>query len=79
MDNMVIVEVLYGYRGLQSNNVYMKPGKHGVNPSFAKYLVENGHAVYVDEPSEVEDNTVIEDEPSEVEDKPKRKRKKSSE
>lgn len=47
----VIVRILHGYRGVRTNNVYMKPGKHGVDPEFAQYLVENGHAEYVDEPT----------------------------
>ncbi len=67
----VVIEVLYGYRGVPTKNVYMKPGKHGVDAELAKYLVENGHAVYVDEPK-------TEAEPTDETPKRKTRRKKSS-
>lgn len=46
----VKINVLYGYRGHKTKDVYLDKGIHGVTQDVADYLIENGHAELVDEP-----------------------------
>lgn len=51
--------ILFGYRGAPTNERYLEVGEHDVPDELAAYLVENGHARFVEEPAE----PAIEDEP----------------
>jgi len=43
------VQILYGYRSALTNGHYLPPGEHDLDPSLVSYLVENGHAMALEE------------------------------
>lgn len=44
------VRILSGYRGVRTQESYLGPGEHDLEPGLAMYLVDNGHAVALEEP-----------------------------
>lgn len=43
------VNVLYGYRGARTDYKYLPKGEHVLEDSLADYLIENTHAVLIEE------------------------------
>lgn len=48
------VEILRGYRGKPTNEQYLVPGEHDLDPALAAYLVDNGHAIALESEPEIE-------------------------
>jgi len=43
----MLIQILRGYRGERTNELFLAPGEHEVADDFAAYLVTNSHATYV--------------------------------
>lgn len=48
------IRLLHSYSGVLTNEVRMAEGEHEVTPELGNYLVDNGHAVYAEEPQILE-------------------------